>query len=99
MACTITYERGEFCRYLTSTLIPDLREDGRGATADDFMEAVKYIRSRSQSWDVMEFADYLSRTLIPDLMHSGRTCTADDFRMAVEFIMNPEAKILTQILS
>jgi hypothetical protein len=33
----------DFCRYLTTTLIPDLRESGFGATADDFERAVELI--------------------------------------------------------
>jgi hypothetical protein len=34
----------EFVSYLESTLIPDLRESGRDATADDFQTAVYFIR-------------------------------------------------------
>lgn len=35
--------RGEFVAYLRDTLIPDLRESGRHATAEDFLAAVAFI--------------------------------------------------------
>jgi hypothetical protein len=35
--------RQEFCNYLRTTLIPDLRESGSEATADDFETALKFI--------------------------------------------------------
>jgi hypothetical protein len=34
-----------FIRYLTGTLIPDLRSSGREATADDFEEAIGHIEN------------------------------------------------------
>jgi len=34
----------DFCDYLESTLIPDLFESGNDATAEDFQEAVYWIR-------------------------------------------------------
>ena len=34
-----------FCEYLEGTLIPDLRDSQRDATADDFEEAVGLIRT------------------------------------------------------
>jgi hypothetical protein len=33
----------ELCSYLTRTLIPDLRESGSDATADDFADCVAHI--------------------------------------------------------
>lgn len=33
-----------FVDYLTNTLIPDLRDSGRDATADDFEMCIKIIR-------------------------------------------------------
>lgn len=97
-ASTITYEREEFCRYLSGTLIPDLIEDGRECTAQDFDLCVLYIRAGAVDSNVRAHAYFLSKTLIPELMDSGRTCTADDFRLAVEFMMNPGANVLTLIL-
>ena len=35
--------RTEFCDYLRNTLIPDLRESGSDATADDFETALGFI--------------------------------------------------------
>lgn len=35
--------RAEFCDYLRNTLIPDLRESGSEATADDFETALGFI--------------------------------------------------------
>jgi hypothetical protein len=37
-------ERDAFVEYLTQTLIPDLRESGSDATADDFETCVRYMR-------------------------------------------------------
>jgi hypothetical protein len=37
-------ERDQFIEYLTQTLIPDLRESGRDATADDFETCVRYMQ-------------------------------------------------------
>ena len=36
-------KRKEFVNYLRKTLIPDLRESGRDATADDFEAACEFI--------------------------------------------------------
>lgn len=37
------WERSNFVSYLQRTLIPDLRESGRDATADDFQTCVDYL--------------------------------------------------------
>jgi hypothetical protein len=37
----------EFCEYLTSTLIPDLRESGRDATADDFRTCILLVKKQA----------------------------------------------------
>lgn len=38
-----SHSRNTFCTYLQHTLIPDLRDSGRDATADDFETAVQFI--------------------------------------------------------
>lgn len=37
----------EFIEYLETTLIPDLKESGRDATAEDFEKCVEYMQSRT----------------------------------------------------
>ena len=39
----------EFAHYLSSTLIPDLREEGRTSTAEDFEMAVRLIDRMGRS--------------------------------------------------
>lgn len=40
------WTREEFIAYLRETLIPDLRESGRDATADDFQTAIEFMEER-----------------------------------------------------
>ena len=39
------FTKRDFIDYLRNTLIPDLRESGRDATADDFETAIKFMES------------------------------------------------------
>lgn len=39
----------DFVKYLTGTLMPDLRESGRDATADDFATAVAIIEAANEN--------------------------------------------------
>lgn len=82
-AVRLTKARRDFADYLERTLIPDLKESGLEATAEDFEECVGLIRSGQKD---PAFADWLSSTLIPDLKESGRIYTAQDFQKCVRFI-------------
>jgi len=75
---------GDFIKYLHGTLVPDLRESGHDATADDFVQAIKYMRFPNE--ETNDFINYLTKTLIPDLKESGHDATADDFSEAVHWI-------------
>jgi hypothetical protein len=79
----LTKARREYVEFLDNTLIPDLKESGYEATAEDFEECSRLIRAGKKD---AGFADWLSRTLIPDLKASGRIYTAQDFQRCVRFI-------------
>lgn len=72
-----------FVHFLASTLIPDLDDSGMNATADDFRQCVKLIRSGRSD---RQFVEFLEKTLIPDLRASGRKYTAADFKRCVRYI-------------
>lgn len=83
----------EFVKYLTGTLIPDLKESGYIETAKDFETVVHVLKNKKlpdsskETWDTVEdFIGYLTETLIPDLKESGSTATAEDFEDAVELM-------------
>ncbi|MDD5651644.1 MAG: hypothetical protein PHF86_14715 [Candidatus Nanoarchaeia archaeon] len=66
----------DYIDYLEGTLIPDLREAGMDATADDFETVVEMLKNRARD---VKFEIYLKDTLIPGLHESGRDATAEDF--------------------
>lgn len=39
----VPWRKGRFIEYLEQTLIPDLRDSGRDATADDFETCIKFM--------------------------------------------------------
>tara|TARA_B100000131_G_C17634774_1_gene417502 strand:+ start:144 stop:359 length:216 start_codon:yes stop_codon:yes gene_type:complete len=47
MSETKTWEREEFIWFLENTLIPDLKESGRHATAEDFETAVFFMKGET----------------------------------------------------
>lgn len=73
----------EYLDYLKNTLIPDLKDSGSEATAEDFEEIVKNLEAKTYD---EEFVDYLENTLIPDLWDSGKGATAEDFEQGVYFM-------------
>lgn len=86
--------KADFVAYLQETLIPDLRESGKDATADDFETLILFINgARGMTpWvgstriaDYRDFRGFLKGTLIPDLRESGYNYTADDFRDGVVY--------------
>lgn len=79
----------QFIYYLEDTLIPDLKESGRTATAEDFETLVKLLRAPTKApgpWkSTVEFVQYLEETLVPDLYQSDHTFTAKDFQTGIAF--------------
>jgi hypothetical protein len=77
----------DYIDYLEGTLIPDLRESGNDATADDFEKVIEMLKYDERDkrfvykgrFIYAEFVDYLKDTLIPDLRDSGMEATAEDF--------------------
>ena len=78
----------EFIAYLQRTLIPDLRESGKDATAEDFDTIIDFLQGATESngWDVENFISFLEETLIPDLLESGAEFTAGDFKTGIRFL-------------
>ena len=79
--------------YLRGRLIPDLRESGRDATADDFVTCTENIDRllaqrlpRRASAATKRHVAFLTDTLIPDLKESGYEFTAQDFEKCVSLI-------------
>lgn len=67
----------EWLDFLKDTLIPDLYDSGKDATAEDFERGVRMIEGEE---DIDKgFALWLRDTLIPDLLESGYSETAKDF--------------------
>lgn len=79
----------QFVYYLESTLIPDLKEGGRDATAEDFEDLVRLIKHPTKApgaWkSTVDFVKYLEETLVPDLYQSDHTFTAKDFQTGIAF--------------
>lgn len=83
---TIEWEtEDEFIFYLNHTLIPDLYNSGRDATAEDFETCALNIERGIYDEN---FIEYLENILIPDLYESGRDATAEDFEIAVGYMKN-----------
>ena len=51
------WTRGNFIEFLENTLIPDLKESGRHATAEDFETAVFFMKGETV-WDE-DFNEYI----------------------------------------
>lgn len=79
----LTKARREYVNFLDRTLIPDLKDSGYEATAEDFEECSRLIRAGKTDDG---FAGFLRHTLIPDLMQSGRIETARDFAKCARYI-------------
>lgn len=73
----------EFLRFLDDTLIPDLAESGRKATAEDLQRCHDLAKWGEKD---ARFAKWLKTTLIPDLRASGHTHTAADFTRCTRYI-------------
>jgi len=83
----------DFIAYLEQTLVPDLKEEGKEATADDFESLISFMEGLDvvEGLPKAEFLDYLKTQLIPDLKESGAEETAKDFETGVAFIETPAA--------
>ncbi|MBF0556375.1 MAG: hypothetical protein HQK96_17800 [Nitrospirae bacterium] len=94
--------KGDYIEYLNDTLIPDLKENGSTATAEDFAILMHILKTGAippkgendeSEWATVEdFRKYLEETLIPDLKESGRTATADDFEEGLRYLPIAEKK-------
>lgn len=87
----------EHLRFLTGTLIPDLRRSG-DSLADDFALAVRITRQlqgvgrvRVSQNRIGEHVAFLAATLIPDLRDAGRDFMAEDFQLCVTIICQLQA--------
>lgn len=79
----------DFVRFITRTLIPDLKHSGHYATAQDFDRAVAFIEDPStlffDGYGRGQFVAYLREVVIPDMRESS-TRTAEDFRICADMI-------------
>ena len=63
--------------------MPDLKDSGMDAMAEDFEYLVQLLDTGQ--WDE-DFAVFLEGTLIPDLKESGTEATAEDFETGLKFL-------------
>jgi hypothetical protein len=93
----------DYVEYLQDKLIPDLKENGNTATAQDFETLLYVIKTgnvqrdpddhEANEWaSVEDFKKYLEGTLVPDLKESGRIATADDFEEGMKYLPVEEKK-------
>ena len=75
----------DFREFLSETLIPDLRESGQDATADDFETAVGYL-TYGKDKKYRAWKKFIVGRLVPDLRASDYRATAKDFMTAIKFI-------------
>lgn len=83
-----------YLEFLKDTLIPDLKEAGKEATAKDFGYIVHVIEKgklpaevKEYGWEtVSDFIGYLEDTLIPDLKEAGQKATAGSFEEGIGFM-------------
>ena len=73
----------DFADFLSNILVPDLKDSGMDATAEDFEYLVQLLDTGQ--WDE-DFAVFLEGTLIPDLKESGTEATAEDFETGLKFL-------------
>lgn len=76
--------------FLEGTLIPDLKESGSDAMAEDFETGIAYLRGahgkQGMFEDVDHYMDFLEGTLIPDLYESGRDAMAEDYESVLFYL-------------
>jgi len=73
----------DFADFLSNILVPDLKDSGMDATAEDFEYLVQLLDTGQ--WDE-DFVSFLEETLIPDLKESGTEATAEDFETGLKFL-------------
>jgi hypothetical protein len=81
----------EYLNYLKNTYIPDLKESGKEATAEDFEAMVAFIEGAESygDWENKEeFISFLKNTLIPDLKISEDIFTVEDFEEGIKYLKN-----------
>jgi len=88
----------DYIKYLKETYIPDLRESGKDATADDFETMIDFIegKEKSHGYTPETFRSFLESTLIPDLKESGDDATIEDFEEGLDYlyeILEPKASL------
>jgi len=76
--------KGDFVKYVTESLIPDLRESGNNATADDFEESIYWMTINEQ----------LHKRTIEDLKNTLSQIGAD----IVEAFSNNESDVDGEII-
>ena len=75
--------------FISNTLVPDLKDSGNDATAEDFEHLVSLLDHGEHDQD---FENFLSETLIPDLRDSGTDATADDFEEGLGYLEQLDTK-------
>ena len=79
-----------FVNFLKKRLIPDLRESGMDATADDYQRGISLYMDKKGVLPItssMNYLKYLRETLIPDLKASGSDSTAADFERMYKMVL------------
>jgi len=79
-----------FVDFLKKRLIPDLRESGMDATANDYQRGISLYRDKKGVLPItssMNYLKYLRETLIPDLKASGSDSTAADFERMYKMVL------------
>lgn len=79
-----------FVDFLKKRLIPDLRESGMDAIADDYQRGISLYRDKKGVLPITSFMNYLKylrETLIPDLKASGSESTAADFERMYKMVL------------
>lgn len=89
----------DYISYLTETYIPDLRESGKDATADDLEDIINVLNGKQpKNFDNKEhLIDFLEYTLIPDLRRSKDYETAKDFKTGLRFMKKMEGNMKEDI--
>lgn len=82
----------KFADYLNNTLIPDLEDSGKEATAEDFEQGVDHLEYLIDKGKILNvkglknLISFLKGTLIPDLKDFGSKATAKDFEELIYWI-------------
>ncbi len=93
--------RTEFINYLQNQLIPDLKDSGQDAAAEEFETGVRLLQQEPtqaafQDADVRGWVAWLQDTWVPDLRASGTHATADDVDTLIRFIAGRGYWVLPQ---